>query len=640
MRIRMPRLGSYGWHGGLALLVVVPAAVLALLGVRAIRAERLEQQQLLRAHHRQAAGLLDAAIASRLEEIARSLTRGEEILEGDVFTIGPGGAVSFPADRLFFHGFSATVEWAREIEALIERAGAAEAQLRVPEAAASYRTIIGAEPRLRTWASLGLLRLEGDVDPETVERLAGAEAHLGVAQLTPTGLPASLVAVASLAQAPPLELTARTPLLERTLRALEDGRWPMTADERRFYHATIRDALPPSARPSFVDRRLEKLARVEEVLRRVPLPADGAATHFDVIAGAPLLIVVGAPGEGGGRRGVAIGAARLRRMLEALASGSGIPSASAIASESEVIAGRMPGEPGRQSEPLSVIRGWTLDFSTQQDLERLTRKSRLWLTFVALMIVTLIGALAVTIRTVRREAELIRIQNDFIAGVSHDFKSPITAVRLLLERMAGRRPPSDASSYLVAAGRELDRLERHVNTLLEAQLDQAGRRRFSFTAASLPEIVDSAICAVLAEAESRQITIAHEAAAATTVNADEAALTDALVNVLANAIRYSPPSSSITVRSREDRGHAVVEVHDQGMGIDRDELEAIFERFRRGRKGRAAGIGGSGLGLSLVRSTIEAHGGSIRAESGGKGSTFVISLPTAALSIARGEFPW
>jgi signal transduction histidine kinase len=154
----------------------------------------------------------------------------------------------------------------------------------------------------------------------------------------------------------------------------------------------------------------------------------------------------------------------------------------------------------------------------------------LWLGFIVMLILTMLISLAGTIRVVRREADLARLQNDFIAGVSHEFKSPITSIRLLVEVMTGGRIASRESSleYQAAVERELTRLERHVNRLLEAQQIQAGQRRYNFTPASLSDIAADAIAELTPHAEAKQVRIEREADPdLPQLQLDRAALTDA-----------------------------------------------------------------------------------------------------------------
>ena len=236
-----------------------------------------------------------------------------------------------------------------------------------------------------------------------------------------------------------------------------------------------------------------------------------------------------------------------------------------------------------------------------------------------------------TARVVRREVELGRIQNDFIAAVSHEFKSPIASIRLLMERITtGRlRTPESASEYYAAISREAVRLERLVNRLLEWQQIQVGHKRYSFSPASLTAIAVTAIEEMRPQAEAKGITLETSfAEPLAKVSTDEAALTDAIENLIDNAIKYSPSGTKIAVSCTSTDHQACVEVRDQGVGISNDELPRIFDKFYRGRRGDMSNVHGTGLGLALVKATVEAHGGEVEVMSDpGRGSCFRLRLP-------------
>ena len=159
--------------------------------------------------------------------------------------------------------------------------------------------------------------------------------------------------------------------------------------------------------------------------------------------------------------------------------------------------------------PLPAVSGWTLVFPRGGAARRLDQRTMLWIGFIVMLIVTMLASLVLTMRVVRREADLARMQNDFIAGVSHEFKSPITSIRLLLERMAGGRITSvgSATEYQAAVDGELTRLEHHVNQLLEAQQIQAGQRQYNFAPASLSDIATQAVADLKPQAEAKQINV-------------------------------------------------------------------------------------------------------------------------------------
>jgi signal transduction histidine kinase len=278
-----------------------------------------------------------------------------------------------------------------------------------------------------------------------------------------------------------------------------------------------------------------------------------------------------------------------------------------------------------RSESLRVVNGWEVAFA-EAGAGWIDRRMAMWGGFIAALVVMLAAGLALTARVVRREKELAEMQNEFIAAVSHEFKSPITSIRLLVERFAGGRASLDQSNeYRDALDREIGRLERQVNHLLDARQLQEGRRQYTFAPALLVEVIRDAIEEMRPQAEAKGIKIeARYEDETMETKIDRTALTDAIENLLDNAIKYSPPEKSVTIELRRHDHQVTIDVMDEGRGIDSEDLPRVFDRFYRARQSE----GGTGLGLWLVKAIVEAHGGSVEARSHpGRGSRFTLRLP-------------
>jgi signal transduction histidine kinase len=238
-------------------------------------------------------------------------------------------------------------------------------------------------------------------------------------------------------------------------------------------------------------------------------------------------------------------------------------------------------------------------------------------------------------RGIRREARVARLQSDFVAAVSHEFRSPLTSLRHLSELLATNRMVSDerkqrAYTLLLA---ETDRLGRLVEGLLDFGRLQNGSAAFRFEPVNVPEltreIVD--VFSRRLEPRSHQVELVSEPAVAL-ATADREALGRVLWNLLDNAVKYSPDAQyvrvGITTDSATDRLH--VSVTDAGIGIPPGEQPHIFDRFVRGADAKARRIGGTGIGLSLARDIMRAHAGDITVISApGQGSTFTVTVPLA-----------
>jgi signal transduction histidine kinase len=226
---------------------------------------------------------------------------------------------------------------------------------------------------------------------------------------------------------------------------------------------------------------------------------------------------------------------------------------------------------------------------------------------------------------------LNELQAKFVAAVSHELKSPLTGIRLLMERMAGGRlkAPEETREYYAAIARETDRLESLVSRLLESQAIQSERRKYDFAPASLDEIAGSAIQRLRPQAEAKGIRLAAQAdAGVPDLPLEKTAIGDAIENLLDNAIKYSPPDTEVSIQIRSAGNEARVEVSDQGIGIEKSDIPRIFDPFCRGRRGDMESVKGTGLGLALVKAAAEAHGGAVEVSSApSRGSRFILRLP-------------
>jgi signal transduction histidine kinase len=584
----------------------VPALALAVLGLRAVRLERIERQQQLREQQAQTARLAVAAISAALAQIETS-----EAASGDypAFSLEQGGLVLFPRERVYFGEFGrqpafARRGWLASTRQLIDQAQAAEAQQRAKDAVPLYQRLGSVEARLRPWAELSEARIRG-----AIPLLANPEWSRSEGT-TPTGLPAALLACAYVEEAAQQQQARFVPLLEATLESLRAGRWWLSYEERRFHDGELRRllALAGAGGGMAEDAHLEELAAVDRVVRRLaPRLREVPLRHFE----AGVLVL-----WSGAQHGVAIPQPRLASLLGAVLAPL-FPSG-AVARE---------GQGGLNAAALRAITGWELAFSSPAETGGFDQRRLLWYSFICLLVIMLMAGLAMTVRVVRREVELARLQSEFVAAVTHEFKSPITSIRLLMERIAGGRlqTPEAAGEYYAAVGRETDRLERLVNRLLESQKIQAGQKRYRFEPASLVELAEAAVERLRPQAEAKSIAIKFETSGEIPeLLLDKAAMADALENLLDNAIKYSPSGTQVSVVVEVAERQVSVEVRDQGTGIDADDLPRIFDRFYRGRQNAQ----GTGLGLALVKAAAEAQGGTVTVTSvPGGGSTFYLRLP-------------
>jgi signal transduction histidine kinase len=234
-------------------------------------------------------------------------------------------------------------------------------------------------------------------------------------------------------------------------------------------------------------------------------------------------------------------------------------------------------------------------------------------------------------RAIRRESQVTRLQADFVAAVSHEFRSPLTTVRQLAEMLEmGQVPSAERRSryYELLAG-EARRLQRLVETLLNFRRMEAGADRYRLEEVDVVRLVTGVAADLdsLARESGKRIEVTTKSSVGH-VLADADALALAVRNLVDNAMKYTPGPATIRIQLSEYAGRVSIQVVDHGLGIDRAEQKAIFRQFVRGRAAVDANVMGTGVGLAMVKHVLAAHNGEVRVESEpGKGSTFTLLLP-------------
>ena len=252
------------------------------------------------------------------------------------------------------------------------------------------------------------------------------------------------------------------------------------------------------------------------------------------------------------------------------------------------------------------------------------------LALLLVLSVTLFGAYLLW-RDVRREVRMANMRSQFVSSVSHELKTPLTAIRMFAETLRLGRSKSKKTSeeYLDTIVNESQRLTRLLNNVLDFSKIEEGKRIYRPEPASLYEIIQASARAMeypLNQHGFRLNVSAEEDLP--DVRVDRDALEQAILNLLHNAMKYSGDSRDIELRLQKKDGHAMIQVVDQGVGINPKEQKKIFEKFYRIPTRENERTAGTGLGLSLVSHIVRGHGGHIEVESvPGKGTTFSIYLP-------------
>ncbi len=252
------------------------------------------------------------------------------------------------------------------------------------------------------------------------------------------------------------------------------------------------------------------------------------------------------------------------------------------------------------------------------------------LTLLLVLGVTLFGAYLLW-RDVRRELRLADLRTQFVSGVSHELKTPLTAIRMFAETLRMRRStdPQMQDEYLDTIVNESERLTRLLNNVLDFSKLEQGKKQYQREPCSLAEIVEATANAMRYPLQQQGFELHVETADdLPSVDVDRDAIEQALLNLLTNAMKYSGESRDIDLRLRQCNGDALIEVSDRGVGIEPEEQARIFEKFYRAHTPENDHIPGTGIGLTLVEHIAKGHGGRVTVQSvPTKGSTFSLHLP-------------
>jgi signal transduction histidine kinase len=256
------------------------------------------------------------------------------------------------------------------------------------------------------------------------------------------------------------------------------------------------------------------------------------------------------------------------------------------------------------------------------------RRNYLIAALVATFLLVVLACYAMA-RGAMREAAAGRLQSDFVSAVSHEFRSPLTTLGQLTELLAEGRivEESRRRQYFSVLQRETARLHRLVEDLLDFGRIDAGRRQYQLEPVDFLELVRNGIDEYKSHANGRRIENFSESTEII-VDADREALRCVVRNLVENAVKYSPASSTVWVETGCERNQAVLRVRDEGIGIPAEEQSRIFEKFVRGEAAKKACVPGAGIGLAMVKEIVTMHHGAVGLDSeAGRGSTFMVRLP-------------
>jgi len=256
----------------------------------------------------------------------------------------------------------------------------------------------------------------------------------------------------------------------------------------------------------------------------------------------------------------------------------------------------------------------------------------LWGGILVIVVMLLAGALA--IQSVGRQIRLNRLKNDFVATVTHELKTPLSSMRMLVDTLLeGRtRDAQQVREYLELIARENQRLSRMIDNFLTFSRMERNKQAFTMQSCPPAQIVRSAVEVVENRFEQAGVKFTQDIESdLAAVSADPDAMVMVLVNLLDNAFKYTSSDKQISIRTYRESSRICFEVKDNGRGMTRKVMRRIFDRFYQADPHLNRTAEGCGLGLSIVQFIVKAHGGRILVESTpGEGSTFTVSLPAVA----------
>lgn len=249
------------------------------------------------------------------------------------------------------------------------------------------------------------------------------------------------------------------------------------------------------------------------------------------------------------------------------------------------------------------------------------------------MALTVATAVVVSSILLARETELARLQSEFVSKVSHDLRTPLTSIRMFVETLQlGRaQDPETTRECLDALNRESERLLALVDRLLEWARIESAKRLYEPKRCRPQDVLAKALEAFESLRLQFNVKLTVDIAEKLPdIDVDTRAIVDALTNVLQNAVHYSSDPREISVKAALVDGMIEIRIGDNGQGIKPSERSKIFEKFYRGAAAKLQNVGGTGLGLAMVKAILHAHRGEVRVESNEpKGTVFVISVPIA-----------
>lgn len=275
---------------------------------------------------------------------------------------------------------------------------------------------------------------------------------------------------------------------------------------------------------------------------------------------------------------------------------------------------------------------WRMEISGRSAIPLFTGlyKSFYFWTFLVMITILIFGILIIG-RTIAHEKEMLKLKSDFVSSVSHEFKTPITSIRALTERLieGSVKDPDRIKEYYSVIYQDAENLSRLVWNILDFAKNEEGKKQYFFDETDLTGWIEQIAREFFSKAPRRKYNFTYDTGISPIlVKIDRDAMKLAVANLLDNAVKFSQGDSEVRVFLEKKGDNILLKIKDAGIGIAKREHSKIFEKFYRSENASRQSATGTGLGLTIVKQIVEDHGGEVLVESEpGKGSTFTVSIP-------------
>ncbi len=259
--------------------------------------------------------------------------------------------------------------------------------------------------------------------------------------------------------------------------------------------------------------------------------------------------------------------------------------------------------------------------------------SILWIVIgAALFMIVIVAAFYITVKTMLNQKKLSEIKSDFINNMTHEFKTPLATISLAVDAIRNEKVMNDRDRMNYFSGiikEENKRMNKHVETILQAALMEKQELQLNIETLHAHDVIEKVMENYDLQLKQKNATVNYNFTATNDlIDADEVHFSNLISNLIDNAIKYSKENLIIKIYTRTNNKLLIIDIEDNGIGMSKESLKRIFEKFYRAHTGNVHNVKGFGLGMSYVKTVIDAHKGNIKVDSTlGKGSIFTIEIP-------------